>query len=60
MSRSNELEQLVVVAARAQGIPIEDQWVSEIAVHLQRLFDAAKIVDQSDMKSQELAQRFFP
>jgi hypothetical protein len=61
MSSSNpSLEDFVRGAAQARGLPIDDAWVSAVAMHLQRLLDASAVVEESGLSSNEPAWRFEP
>ncbi len=60
MSSSENLTALVRAAAAACAIPLREEWIPDVAIHLQRLLDAAALLDATDMTSEELAPRFEP
>jgi hypothetical protein len=60
MLPSDELEKYVATAAGTRGIPVDPAWLPEIALHLGRLLEAARLLEQSKMTSQDLAPRFDP
>ncbi len=57
---SSEVEKLVNELAKMLGIPVDPQWIPAIAMHLQRLIDASKIVEQAKADSVDIAPRFQP
>lgn len=46
--------------AAARGIPIDEAWLPAVELHFRRLLEAAAILDQSAMKSDDLAPKFEP
>lgn len=57
---SSELERLVTELAKGRGIPIDPTWTPAITMHLQRLLDAAKIVEEAKLRATDIAPRFEP
>jgi hypothetical protein len=55
---SSELEKLVAELAKVQRIPVDPEWLPAIALHLRRLVDASKIVEQANAASVDIAPRF--
>jgi hypothetical protein len=60
MSRSDDLEAYVRETSRLLGIPVEPEWLPGVALHLQRLLDAARVLDEGGALPAELAPRFEP
>jgi len=52
-------EELRALAA-ARGIPVEEQWLTAVEFHFRRLLEAAAVLDQSEMRSDDLAPKFEP
>lgn len=57
---SEPLAEKLRALAAARGIPIDEQWLPAVELHFRRLLDAAAVIDQSDMKSDDLAPKFEP
>jgi hypothetical protein len=57
---SSEIEQLAAALAKSRGIPLEAAWLPAVAMHLQRLIDADKIVREAKSASVDIAPRFEP
>jgi hypothetical protein len=57
---SSDLERLIAELAKARGIPADPKWLPAIALNLQRLNDAAKIVQDANAGSVDIAPRFEP
>ena len=60
MSSSEGLAEYVRAVGRVRRIPIEEEWVADVAYHLKKLLNASALVEQSTLTSQDLAPRFEP
>lgn len=60
MSGSEALHAYVRAVAQARGLPIDEAWVPSVALHLQRLLDAAATVDEACIEATDPAPRFEP
>ena len=60
MSSSERLGDHLWAMAAVRGITIDEKWLPAVELHFQKLIDAATVVEQSGMKSQDLAPKFEP
>ena len=60
MSSSEPLGEHLRALARARGIAIDEAWLAGVELHLTRLLDAARVVEASELQSQDLAPKFEP
>lgn len=57
---SSELDRLVAELAKGREIPIDKAWMPAVGMHLQRLSEAAKIIQEAKSTATDLAARFEP
>jgi hypothetical protein len=60
MSSSEPLGDHLRAIAQARGIAIDEKWLPAVELHLKRLLDAVRVVEASELQSQELAPKFEP
>ena len=57
---SEPLSEELRALAAARGIPVEERWLTAVEFHFRRLLEAAAVLDQSEMRSDDLAPKFEP
>lgn len=60
MLSSEQLTAYVRALAQMRGLSIEDAWMPGVEMSLRRLLEAAALVDESELRSDDLAPRFEP